>query len=378
VNINVPVVSARKDVALEGLRGLASITVLIWHIILGFYPELLGDYGGAVSGSGIRGHFWFGLVYGSAAVALFFVLSGYVLTLKFFRSGGDLVILQRSAIKRWPRLAGPVLLAVLLSWMIGSLGFYKYVEGAAITNSQWLGSFANAAAQRGFEERSFLDGLGQGAFLTFFRGDSYFNTNIWTMRIEFIGSFIAYGMAPLLIGLGTAASAFAIFVILMLCNYGNVILVGFPVGVAMALVRAKNPNWEMGLPSAVTALLVAIYLFGYSGLAAHDYAWLGRFREVYAHCIAAVLAIGAIDLCPAVSRCFSTRFSRYIGNVSFPLYLVHVPVLCSVGCTLLIATGSCVVASIGVIIVSFLLATVFAIANNAWLRWVNRLVSRIV
>lgn len=84
MNINVPVVSARKDVALEGLRGLASITVLIWHIILGFYPELLGDYGGAVSGSGIRGHFWFGLVYGSAAVALFFVLSGYVLTLKFF------------------------------------------------------------------------------------------------------------------------------------------------------------------------------------------------------------------------------------------------------------------------------------------------------
>jgi peptidoglycan/LPS O-acetylase OafA/YrhL len=378
VNIHVPVVSARKDVALEGLRGLASITVLIWHLILGFYPEMLGDYGRAVSGSGIRGHFWFGLVYGSAAVALFFVLSGYVLTLKFFRSGGDLIILRRAAIKRWPRLAGPVLLAVLLSWMIGSLGFYQYVEGAAITKSQWLAGFANAVSQRGFEGRTFLDALSQGAFLTFLRGDSYFNTNIWTMRIEFLGSLISYGMAPLLIGLGTAASAFAIFVVIMLCHYGNLILVGFPVGVAMALVRARNPDWELGLPAAVTALLVAVYLFGYSGLAVHDYAWLGRFHEIYAHCIAAILAIGAIELCPAVNRCFSTRFSRYIGNASFPLYLVHLPVLCSVGCTLLIATGSRVVAAICVIIVSFLLATVFAIANNAWLRWVNKLVSRIV
>lgn len=371
MNVHVVTTSTRKDFALEGLRGLASVTVLVWHLILGFYPELLGDYGQVISGSGIRGHFWFGLVYGSSAVTLFFVLSGYVLTLRYFESGGDLRIIQRSAIKRWPRLAGPVLLAVLLSWAIGFLGLYRYVEGGAITKSQWLIAFANGAAAPGFSDRSLADALGQGMFLTFFRGDSYFDTNIWTMRLELIGSFTAFGMAPILIGLRPVAAAVAIFVTVMLCNYSNIALIGFPVGVAMALVRAQNHAWEWKVPIAAIAMIAAIYLAGYSGIASHDYAWLGKFNQIYAHCAAAILAISAIELCPQVNSYFSTRFARLLGEMSFPLYLAHIPVLCSVGCGLLIESGSRALAIIGVIITSFVLAAVLAIANARWLRLLN-------
>lgn len=371
MNIHVAAMSTRKDFALEGLRGLASVTVLVWHLILGFYPELLGDYGRVISGSGIRGHFWFGIVYGSSAVTLFFVLSGYVLTLRYFESGGDLRIIQRSAIKRWPRLAGPVLLAVLLSWAIWSLGLYRYVEGGAITKSQWLTAFANGAAAPGFSEHSLADALGQGMFLTFFRGDSYFNTNIWTMRMELIGSFIAFGMAPLLYGLRPAAAAVAIFVAFMLCNYSNLALTGFPVGVAMALVRARNPEWEWNTQIAAIAMMAAIYFAGYSGIASHDYAWLGKFHEIYAHCAAAILAISAIELCPQIKRHFSTPISRLLGELSFPLYLVHIPVICSVGCGLLIESGSRALAIVGVIIASFLMAALLAVANARWLRLLN-------
>ncbi|WP_414462518.1 hypothetical protein [Hyphomicrobium sp. DY-1] len=108
-----------------------------------------------------------------------------------------------------------------------------------------------------------------------------------------------------------------------------------------------------------------------SGIASHDYAWLGKFNQIYAHCAAAILAISAIELCPQVNSYFSTRFARLLGEMSFPLYLAHIPVLCSVGCGLLIESGSRALAIIGVIITSFVLAAVLAIANARWLRLLN-------
>lgn len=59
-----------------------------------------------------NGQFWFAQLNGSAAVVLFFGLSGYVLTHRALATG-DIGSLLRGMIKRWPRRAGPVLLTVV-------------------------------------------------------------------------------------------------------------------------------------------------------------------------------------------------------------------------------------------------------------------------
>ena len=136
-----------------------------------------------------------GLVNGPAAVTFFFVLSGFVLTRRYFKTG-DVTIIARSAVKRWPRLAGPVLLTVLASWALFAAGLYCFQNAAGIIGSPWLEKFAFAYDTPFIP--SFRDALEQGAFFTLFRGDCYYDSSLWTMRYELIGSFMAFGLALLL------------------------------------------------------------------------------------------------------------------------------------------------------------------------------------
>jgi hypothetical protein len=45
---------------------------------------------------------------------------------------------------------------------------------------------------------SFWDAFSQGAFYTFFRGDAYYDSSLWSMRYELIGSLLAFGLALML------------------------------------------------------------------------------------------------------------------------------------------------------------------------------------
>ena len=107
--------TGRKDASLEALRGFAAIVVVFWHSMLAFYPAASGVFDFPLDQS-LAGQPWFGLLNGRAAVGFFFVLSGFVLTRGYFQTNNDIAI-ARGAVKRWPRLAVPVLAAVLMpSW----------------------------------------------------------------------------------------------------------------------------------------------------------------------------------------------------------------------------------------------------------------------
>ena len=101
-----------RDKSLETLRGLAALSVVFWHTMLGFFPTWPGIFPALPQTEAINGNVFFGLIHGPAAVAFFFVLSGFVLTRRFFLDG-NAEFLLRNAIKRWPRLAFPVTAVVL-------------------------------------------------------------------------------------------------------------------------------------------------------------------------------------------------------------------------------------------------------------------------
>jgi peptidoglycan/LPS O-acetylase OafA/YrhL len=169
------------------------------------------------------------------------VLSGYVLTRHYFQTRDDLSI-ARGVVKRWPRMAVPVIAAVLMSWALFALDLYRFTNVAPITGSDWLYKFA-FAYQTPFVP-DFWEALMQGAFLTFFRGDSHYDSSLWTMRIELIGSYVAFGLALVLVRLSAASLWVAIFlviVVVLLCNYANSNLVAFPIGVALAFFMVRRP-----------------------------------------------------------------------------------------------------------------------------------------
>lgn len=384
------VATSKKDIPLEAVRGLAAIAVMLGHTILGFFPQWMGAAPDSMPAqAGLRGQAWFCVLNGGAAVTLFFVLSGFVLTRRFL-ANGDVQIVVRGVIKRWPRLAGPVVVATVTSWLLFKLGLYRFAQAAAITPSPWL-SKSGGAFEAPFEP-SFLEAVWQGAFLTFFRGDYSYDSVLWTMRYEFIGSFVSFGLA-LLVALFPKKEAgllrFAVIAIVFaLCDFVSPMHAAFPIGVALAAFLPERSN---RLPAwAVAALIVvALYLFGFSGINAGAFvaiAWALKNNLIPTHIFASVLLIAAVELAPDTFRArLSNRFAERLGALSFPLYLIHVPVLCSLGCWMLVwsrtwATGASpnMMAAAATVVGAVVAAIPLVFFNERWVRFVNAATSRLL
>ncbi len=209
------------------------------------------------------------------------------------------------------------------------------------------------------------------------------------MRYEFIGSFVVFGLA-LLIALPCPSKLFRpamIAVVLVFCYSAAPSYAAFPAGVAIAAFlperQTRLPGWAIG-----GAILVAIYLFGFTGsptgaffLAARIF---GSVSPVSVHILASVIIIMAIELAPdTIRQPLSGRFAKLLGAISFPLYLVHVPVLCSLGCYMLIWAGTWtsgfypnVIGGVTTILGSILAAIPLAILNERWVKLVNRATNR--
>lgn len=369
--------SAGRDLALEGLRGYAACVVVAWHILLGFFPERSGLFESFDAAQSLRGSFYFGIINGSAAVALFFVLSGYVLTASALRSG-DTGIIVRNAVKRWPRLAGPVVMVTTLSFLLFQWKFYAFVEAAAITRSPWLHRFA-FAYETPF--RPSLEGaLWQGLYATFFTGQSHYDSSLWTMRYEFYGSFMAFGLALLLMAARQpTAKIFLIGIAILLAHHvGDPWYVAFPVGVGLA-VAFKSVDVSLRLAPAAALLAIALWLLGHTNDAPRM-AWFTRTSETLVWIFAAVLILVAIRTNDWVRSLFAHRIGQTLGRLSFPLYLVHVPVLCSLGAKTLswthlqMSPEAALWAAVATTCAgSVSLAAVIALLNERWLSVVNRL-----
>jgi peptidoglycan/LPS O-acetylase OafA/YrhL len=124
-----------------------------------------------------------------------------------------------------------------------------------------------------------------------------------------------------------------------------------------------------------------VWLAGWS-LGHGPSAWIALHAGVaippeLAQAIGAVLLILATQGCPALAACLSGRAATWLGRLSFPIYLVHVPILCSAGCASYLAADrvlpgrSPAVMAILVTLVLTLAVAVPLARFDAW--WTRRL-----
>jgi peptidoglycan/LPS O-acetylase OafA/YrhL len=251
------------------------------------------------------------------------------------------------------------------------LDLYRFEQAGAVSGSPWLIKFGYAYDIK--PPIQFLDALRQGAFLTFFRGDFYYDSSLWTMHPEFIGSFIAFGFAPILFAARKTSLLLTIGLIAMaavLASYAS--LVAFPIGVGLAALVPRGLVIPRGI--AYPALLMALYLLGFSGADAGIYAafyypiLISHSGDV--HVVGAAILIAVIETFPPIRRVFSGRISRFLGELSFPIYLVHVLVICSVGSAIYLWAGA-FPAALAVFIFSILVSLPLMAFSNWWLKHVN-------
>jgi len=184
----------QKITYLDGLRGVAAFAVLIQHYILGFYPALFFwvnatphlPEGVEIFASGSVLNLFYN---GNFAVCIFFVLSGFVLSYKFFvQQDGE--GLRASAIKRYFRLAGPVVAVVLTAYILMKFSLFYNVQAGDLAQSGWLGQFWTFPP-------NFLEAMNQAFVGTFLTGAFNYDNVIWTISYEFQGAFLILGFLAL-------------------------------------------------------------------------------------------------------------------------------------------------------------------------------------
>jgi peptidoglycan/LPS O-acetylase OafA/YrhL len=335
---------ADKLVALETIRGIAAILVVFHHAAAAFAPRLHGLFD-APRPLSLFGTPLFALINGSAAVILFFVLSGFVLTLRLL--GAPPRAVSSAAIKRWPRLMLPLLVVNLASGVLFALGLYFNGEAAQAADSRWLALFFRWPPAGMFE---IYEAGAEGIFGVFLFGNFKYNSNIWSMYHELWGSIIVY---LVLFGINQnhkiryLALIILVFILFILTDYMMCFISGMLIAVFYD--RHRAANWGNG---AITALPVAFCLLGYheslfTGKPGGFYALLGDTSDlmggyrlrVLLHTIASVILIVLALKVPLVKYALSGRSGAFLGGLSYPIYLTHFLVIASLGSWTYLAVG---------------------------------------
>jgi|LakMenE18May11ns_1017448.scaffolds.fasta_scaffold9952989_4 peptidoglycan/LPS O-acetylase OafA/YrhL len=323
---------SKNFLALEGLRGVASVIVLIVHLKNAFFPDLIEQVEQRL---GLQCSILLsGILDGNFCVWLFWVMSAFVLSVRYHSSTNE-IDAQKSVtsatIRRYPRLALPVLASVLCAWVLVYAGWMTNHDLAVSLNQQkgtWLDSFY------GFTP-SFFSALKCGlwdSFLDYDPSTSY-NRNLWTMEIEFFGSLFIFAFLALIgkhpVRLICYPIAFVILNRLQL-NGGNAFLVGIVLSdlyasreIIAGWIGLKNHQYlEAFLGSRGFLILSAIPIVYFIGLPNY----FGLLHLVLAALITYYLLFDTF-----LSRILSGRLFVFLGAISFGVYLAHIPLICSLG-----------------------------------------------
>jgi peptidoglycan/LPS O-acetylase OafA/YrhL len=386
-----PAVTARTEsklVQLEALRGLAAFVVVAWHFFWAFDPARIGIVDGFDKSAGMLGSVSFASIDGPAAVTLFFVLSGFVLPLGFFRSGRTELVV-RAAAKRWLRLVGLVLLAVLVSYLLFRFGLYRHREAAQLSQSAWLGTFGGTHPPQGFTP-SLSGALLEGSLFAFLREPDMYNPMLWTMHHEFLGSFVTFFLAILIWRARVAAAIWFLAAAAVIVHFTDPWLFAFVTGTGLAWFMSR---FDVHLPPVVALACIAagVFLFGYleprgayAGFAALRDPSQVRFDRIAIHTASGLLIILGLLGSSRLGGSLDSPPFRLLGRLSFPVYLFHFPLLCSVACGLFIplrptmslqGTLLLVAAVYGPLVVG--VGYLFARVDELWLHWVNRFAARL-
>ena len=340
----------RETAWLDGVRGVAATLVMIYHVNMAWYPFTLEAPFGAIEGNrqAWRLPFLRNLMCsGHAQVSLFFVLSGMVLawgplvSIREGRADKFATSVSSSAFRRWIRLFVPCFLVALVPMLEVWLGLVE------IPNTERRGNlvaqlwhFARACerfANPFSLERTPLDAVHGYAWM------------FWTIPFEWAGSLCVFFVLLAVSRIRDYARRALVvgFVAAYACASGYWIYWLFASGVLLADYVQHAGGFEQldGASKPWTAFWAAVFAAGLF-LAGHPekndavYRLEGSVWNVFASASPQVylqhehgirfwwswsglfVIWGACHI-RVVRRFFELSFVRYLGQISYMLYLTH-------------------------------------------------------
>jgi peptidoglycan/LPS O-acetylase OafA/YrhL len=302
----------RRITYFDGLRGLACMQVVASHYAAAFYPAMV-----------LQLRF---LTAGSTAVAVFFLISGFVLTASFEAAAASPAIL---VLRRVLRLAVPAMLSVAIAAVLVCASYRN--AGLAQRAYGWAGFPTPLSGLKDLAGlRDDLSGVtvlfgyrGSWPFFWNWLNDSQTTINrpLWTMSIEIWGSIWVLALVVLRRYSAWLATAVAVAsLVLARDNY----LILFSLGHLCARWRIASLPVDPRILSVIGIILLLEGILFSSGF--HSPLYAGRENEV-----GATLMFVGILLLPAAQAFLNSAVPQYLGRLSFPIYLLHSPILSAAG-----------------------------------------------
>lgn len=324
-----------KLLHLEGLRGFACAIVAVSHYLLAFYPAFY--FGRETQNQPIELptlvltspiHF---LYNGNFAVMIFFMLSGYVLSIHYF-SKPTLRNPISASVKRYFRLTIPVLMSMIFVYFLLQNSFIYNQELALFTKSKWL-------IKMNLNCPTFFETLKMGLFDVYKYGDNSLNTVLWTLRLEFICSYIVFMI--LIVDYYFSKTTLYLYIIIcfLLLYFSKFYYLTFLFGSFMANVQFRfnyQKHLQLSNYQYIILLICVILIAAIPDGATIDFPiyskYIGyqnsKFQLLY-QLFASAILLYIVLFSENIKAFFQKPIFVYLGKISFSMYLLHVPIIFS-------------------------------------------------
>lgn len=317
---------------LDGIKGLACLMVAACH-----YHALFGAAFWGADTLAARTDWFYN---GPLCVRMFFLVSAFLLAVKVYRSEEQHMV-QHTVIKRYLRLALPLLAVTLCIWVMEQAGVFHNMELTDLCQDpDYTGGYT--------EPHSFYQVFTTSLGTTLLSGDCSFNNKFWMMTWMFYGDILALIMA--LVTRCRRRAAFALFdvgIVLTLFTVQN--LFPFMLGTALAYwyvhIRQEKKTeadscrrnrvlsgigWTLVFLGAALLIEFKGYLIVALDGVAERIPELGFLINGNTYnAIGILFLLLAVMHLPVLQRILGCVPLRKLGNVSYYVFLVHWPIMCS-------------------------------------------------
>lgn len=297
---------------LDGLRGWAALVVVLTHTMQNFLAGTTPQYYDRTLYFINDSHL---------AVLVFFVLSGYVLSLSQFSI--DRRHLALSATSRYFRLAIPISVNTMIVYAMWRAGLFFNIQVAVTpeTSQGWLGTFYKF-------DNSIFSAVKFAVYDVFFayNGFATYNSSLWTMVWEISGSFLIYAYV------GIFRSSVKVYWLIGMATTGYLLyqsplmacfMFGYLVAELDTAWRPRRGTWTaiaveiLTLTGFATVVMISTYL-------------RPSPSDDWKTCLEATLLVLCVSYSTPMRWFFTNGVSHFLGRISFPLYLIQIPIICSV------------------------------------------------
>lgn len=316
---------------IEGLRTVSALLVVIHHMSLAFFPYL---YFGNTNQIHMQ---WetlihhtplYLLVRGDFALAIFFMVSAFVL-LKSFTQKSDY---SKAIAKRVFRLGVPIFFAVMFSWFLHTTHIIDVKNLVDYTKSyNWLSTQTPRST-------AFTEALRQGVY-GYLKGDvaseKSLNSSLWMMHYIFVGSLITLLFVVITKEFGATLRIF--MYALGIWYFGFSFYSYFLIGLIIAELAAVK--FILPTPLSLLMLLLSMYIstvpFNNVFTSFHKPLTFLPFTGQQYMFMGAALMFFTIVKTPALQALLSARpFTRY-APYTYSIFLLHVPIFLAIASLIL-------------------------------------------